>query len=70
MLYYPYYGMSGYEDQADTVYTLILSQPVTQGETGIWCVDRWYDDAGNKHLVIPESGPDHGRILRRPPGRL
>lgn len=42
MLYYPYYGMSGYEDQADTVYTLILSQPVTQGETGIWCVDRWY----------------------------
>lgn len=56
VLYYPYYGMSGYEDQADTVYTLILSQPVTQGETGIWCVDRWYDDAGNKHLVIPESG--------------
>ena len=56
VLYYPYYGMSGYEDQADTVYTLILSQPVTQGESGIWCVDRWYDDAGNKHLVIPESG--------------
>ena len=56
VLYYPYYGLSGYEEQADTVYTLILSQPVTQGENGIWCVDRWYDDAGNKHLVIPESG--------------
>ena len=54
--YYPYYGLSGYEEQADTVYTLVLSQPVTQGENGIWCVDRWYDDAGNKHLVIPESG--------------
>ena len=53
--YYPYYGLSGYEEQADTVYTLVLSQPVTQGEDGIWCVDRWYDDAGNKHLVIPES---------------
>ena len=53
--YYPYYGLSGYEEQADTVYTLVLSQPVTQGENGIWCVDRWYDDAGNKHLVIPES---------------
>ena len=56
VLYSPYYGLSGYEIQADTVYTLILSQPVTQGENGIWCVDRWYDDAGNKHLVIPESG--------------
>ena len=55
VLYSPYYGLSGYEIQADTVYTLILSQPVTQGENGIWCVDRWYDDAGNKHLVIPES---------------
>ena len=53
--YYPYYGLSGYEDQADTVYTLILSQPVTLGERGIWCVDRWYDDAGNRHLVVPES---------------
>ena len=55
VLFYPYYGLSGYEDKAEESYTLILSQPVTQGETGIWCVDRWYDSAGNLHYAVPET---------------
>ena len=53
--YYPYYGLSGYEEAADTVYTLVLSQPATQGEEGIWCVDRWVDQNGTRYLVVPEA---------------
>ena len=53
--YYPYYGLSGYEEVADTVYTLVLSQPATQGERGIWCVDRWMDQNGTRYLVVPET---------------
>lgn len=52
--YYPYYQMSGYEDKWDIAYTLVLSQPVRQGEGGIWCVDRWYDDHGSGYYAIPE----------------
>ncbi len=32
---------------------LLLSQPVTQGEQGIWCVERWKDMHGNGYYVIP-----------------
>ena len=53
--YRPYYGLSGYEEVADTVYTLVLSQPTTQGERGIWCVDRWMDQNGTRYLVVPET---------------
>ena len=47
--YYPYFTAQdtakaeGFEWQ-DVAYTLVLSQPKTQGEGGIWCVERWYDD--------------------------
>ncbi|HIW47794.1 MAG TPA: hypothetical protein H9687_00725, partial [Firmicutes bacterium] len=27
--------------------SFLLSQPATQGETGIWCVERWMDTSGN-----------------------
>lgn len=37
----------------DQFYTLTLSQPVTQGEGGIWCVERWTDSYGNVYLVFP-----------------
>lgn len=53
--YRPYYGLSGYEEVADTVYTLVLSQPAAQGEGGIWCVDRWVDQSGTRYLVVPEA---------------
>ena len=53
--YRPYYGLSGYEEVADTVYTLVLSQPAAQGERGIWCVDRWMDQNGTRYLVVPET---------------
>lgn len=53
--YRPYYGLSGYEEVADTVYTLVLSQPAIQGERGIWCVDRWMDQNGTRYLVVPET---------------
>lgn len=32
----------GYSDQR-----LLLSQPVKQGDGGIWCVERWSDELGN-----------------------
>lgn len=32
----------GYSD-----YRLLLSQPVKQGDGGIWCVERWSDEMGN-----------------------
>jgi len=63
VLYYPYYA---YPDTAavrgmsrwDNTYTLVLSQPAAQGETGIWCVERWYDnDYGNLYYEFPyETG--------------
>ncbi len=34
---------------------LILSQPVRQGETGIWCVERSYSPGGGVNLVTPNS---------------
>ena len=59
MLFYPYY------DEPDTArengftweeagWTLILSQPVKQGEGGIWCVERWFDNRyPDWYLVFP-----------------
>ena len=35
---------------------LVLSQPARQGEGGLWCVERWYDEAGILHLYFPDSG--------------
>ena len=32
----------GYSDQR-----LLLSQPVKQGDSGIWCVERWSDELGH-----------------------
>lgn len=48
--YYPYYVyQSTAEAQGftwqDKAYTLVLSQPAAQGNKGIWCVERWYDNA-------------------------
>lgn len=36
--YWPYYALDG---SKDTAWTFVLSQPVTQGDGGIWCVERW-----------------------------
>jgi beta-lactamase regulating signal transducer with metallopeptidase domain len=35
-------------------YQLFLSQPVVQGEHGIWCVERWGGD-GNLYYVLPDA---------------
>lgn len=49
--YWPYYAVNGSKDSA---YTLVLSQPVDQGEGGIWCVERWYDNNyGNLYYYFP-----------------
>lgn len=45
--YYEYYGVDGSRDE---FCTLLLSQPVKQGEGGIWCVDRTYDLYGYQYL--------------------
>lgn len=34
---------------------LLLSQPVIQGDTGIWCVERWMDGTGNLYYEIPDT---------------
>ncbi|MDL2273753.1 M56 family metallopeptidase [Oscillospiraceae bacterium OttesenSCG-928-G22] len=51
--YYPYYSVNGSKDE---VYTLVLSQPATQGEGGIWCVERMADASGNTYLWFPATG--------------
>ena len=46
---------SGFDESTARTYTIVLSQPVTQGEGGIWCVERWYDDQGERHFVLPNT---------------
>ena len=50
--YYPYLAYTG---SRDVTWTLILSQPVEQGETGIWCVERWQDENDNLYLYFPDE---------------
>ena len=51
--YYPYFTIDGSKRE---FYTLVLSQPVTQGEGGIWCVERMYDEYGTLYLHFPDTG--------------
>ena len=55
--WYPYAPTDGsnFDEETEPCYTLVLSQPVTQGEGGIWCVERWYDDSGYRHFVGPDT---------------
>ena len=48
--YYPYFAVDG---SHDNFYTLVLSQPVTQGAGGIWYVERMMDAHGNTYLIFP-----------------
>jgi hypothetical protein len=56
--YYPYYthqdiaAAQGFRWQ-DVAYKLVLSQPATQGATGIWCVERWYDSDETVYYHFP-----------------
>ncbi|MEK4295151.1 M56 family metallopeptidase [Paenibacillus sp. FSL R5-0914] len=34
---------------------LLLSQPVIQGDTGIWIVERWKDSNGNEYYNTPQT---------------
>ena len=34
---------------------LLLSQPIVQGNHGIWCVERWMDGNGTMYYVTPET---------------
>ncbi|MED5019483.1 M56 family metallopeptidase [Paenibacillus chibensis] len=34
---------------------LLLSQPVVQGDAGIWCVERWKDTNGNEYYNTPQT---------------
>lgn len=36
-------------------YTLVLSQPVRQGDGGIWCVERMVDQSGHVYVWFPIS---------------
>ena len=50
--YYPYYAVNGSKDE---VWMFYLSQPVKQGEAGIWCVERWRDQYGNVYPYFPDG---------------
>ena len=34
---------------------LVLSQPVRQGDSGIWCAERWMDAFGSTYFILPET---------------
>lgn len=51
--YYPYFTFDGDKRMWDT---LVLSQPVRQGDGGIWCVERMYDENGNVYPWFPDTG--------------
>jgi len=57
--YYPYRAYPDVEtsENKETYYTLMLSQPVKQGEGGVWCVERVYDDAkyGYIYAIFPRE---------------
>lgn len=40
----------------DDFIILVLSQPVRQGNTGIWCVERWVDPYERTYLYFPRTG--------------
>lgn len=40
----------------EDTYVLALSQPVRQGEGGIWCVDRWMYEGANPMIWFPDTG--------------
>lgn len=47
---------------------LLLSQPVVQGDRGIWCVERWMDGNGTVYHVTPETAmmiADYYRELQK-----
>ena len=50
--YYPYAEIDGSRDVA---YQLLLSQPVRQGEGGVWCVERWKPEENDVRPVYPDS---------------
>jgi beta-lactamase regulating signal transducer with metallopeptidase domain len=62
-VYLSYYPYQAYPDTAvaqgftwqDVAYTLILSQPAAQGDKGIWCVERWFDENGSLYYVFPRD---------------
>lgn len=54
-LYHPYYAVNG---EWEPTWTLILAQPVTQGEGGIWCVEQvWFPDGEypDRRVVRPDT---------------
>ena len=53
-VYVKYHPTSGADGSSDDS-VLVLSQPVTQGDGGIWCVERWYDGYGNCYTTFPAA---------------
>ncbi len=52
--FYPYYAINGSKEES---WLLVLSQPATPGEGGIWCVERMIDNAyGTVYPWFPDSG--------------
>ena len=54
--YIEYYPDDTCDSSKTEFYTFILSQPIQQGEGGLWCVERMYDEYGTSYLLFPDSG--------------
>lgn len=50
--YYPYYSTNGSKEE---YMCLVLSQPAKQGDGGIWCVERYYDQHADQCLWYPDK---------------
>lgn len=50
--YYPNYAQDGTREE---FYTLVLSQPVRQGDGGIWCVERMTDQDDRTYVWFPDA---------------
>nr|WP_325214996.1 hypothetical protein [uncultured Oscillibacter sp.] len=55
-VYLKYYSAPIYDGEEQTFDILVLSQPASQGQGGIWAVERWLTEYGYVSLYFPDTG--------------
>lgn len=54
--YLKYYPCPDCDGGQSAFNMLVLSQPASQGQGGIWAVERWTDESGSLSLYFPDTG--------------
>lgn len=54
--YLKYYPCPDRDGGRSAFNVLLLSQPASQGQGGIWAVERWVDESGSLSLYFPDTG--------------